>query len=112
MNRREQTRTEFLSAFENFLTATAPSGSLLGVRDIRPWLWALDPSHPVLVAYARYWEANGNPPIREWSKSERNRILLHIRALPGFTREVVGHRRVGTGDQVRYVKQHANRVRV
>ena len=112
MNLRRIAHERFLSEFQNFLTATAPPGSVLGVRDIRPWVWALDPAHPLLAAYGAYWESAGGTPIREWTQSERNRILGHLRFLPGFYREVVSHRRVGTGTDTRYVRKHANRIKI
>lgn len=98
-------REVFLIELQNFLTATVPSGSIVTAREIKLWVKGLEESHPI---YTSYYSYSGCIDVEKALTG----IVRHIKYLPGYYREVVTHKRVGTGLKVKYVKMHKNKVKI
>ena len=109
---RAQAHQWFCAELQNFLTATAPSGSIVTAREIKLWVRALPADHPVKASYNRYVELCGHERDRVWSLEDFNRIANHMKYLPGYQKQYAYTKRYETGAQTRFIKVYKNVVKI
>ena len=97
MMNKKQRHSAFIAELQNFLSATAPSGSIVTSREIKLWVRALPVDHKLIVAYDAYAYSCGHSYYQKWSLGDFNRIANHMKYLPGYYREVITHKRIGSG---------------
>lgn len=95
-------RSQVIRELHEFLRDTVPIGSIVTCKEIKLWITALPETHSLIISWQNY---AGSKPITQG-------IYALICKLPGFYRELLTHKRVGTGDSVRYVAMHRNKVKI
>ena len=99
---KQMLRDSFINALHDFLLECCPLGAIITIKEIKLWISALPESHALHAAWRMY---AGNKPILQG-------VYAVIPYIPGFHRELITHKRTGSGKNVKYVKMHRNKVKI
>lgn len=104
--------SKFIEELHKFLQTAATPDSILTTSIIKKWLKGLPEDHPVFVRFQEYQMQCGHDKITDWQTFDFNKIVSHMKHVPGFYRVTAYQRRVGNGAQVSTVTVKQNKIKI